>query len=239
MTLSYPIWSCCHQNLKFLGRKLSEIYPKFLVLECYETLYSVPSRLWTPSSPLSLQLLQTSRWFRRRRAVGFDRTGGAIKSNCPSSSKSSRSLYKLHDEGDEGVHTSTWTEYSMQCNAICVTEYTNVEPIFNLWLSDCYKFLHWAINKRLLFVIKMWNWIHCYSSNSYPKSIFAWSQIRQPHPNPIWWPTLILTLTGSWIRSRLQLDRIQLPIVVESGLTDPRQGMAAVGFDGHFGFDCA
>ena len=53
-----------------------------------------------------MQLLQTSRWFRRRRAVGFDRpdrASGAIESNCPSSSKSSRNLQKLHDKGDEGV----------------------------------------------------------------------------------------------------------------------------------------
>ena len=48
-----------------------------------------------------MQLLQTSRWFRRRRAVGFDRADrafGAVESNCPSSSKSSRSLQKLHDK---------------------------------------------------------------------------------------------------------------------------------------------
>ena len=35
---------------------------------------------------------ETSRWFRRRRAVAFDRICGAIESNCPSSSKSSRNL---------------------------------------------------------------------------------------------------------------------------------------------------
>ena len=54
-----------------------------------------------------MQLLQTLRWFRRRRAVGFDRAEGAIsarfESNCPSSLKSSRSLQKLHDKVDEGV----------------------------------------------------------------------------------------------------------------------------------------
>ena len=54
-----------------------------------------------------MQLLQTSRWFRRRRAVGFDRAEGAVESNCSSSSKLSRSLLKLHDKGDEGVHLST------------------------------------------------------------------------------------------------------------------------------------
>ena len=59
-----------------------------------------------------MQLLQTSKWFRRRRAVGFDCTEGPI--NCPSSSKSSRSLQKLHDKGDEGVHTLIGTQY--RCN---------------------------------------------------------------------------------------------------------------------------
>ena len=41
---------------------------------------------------LVIQLCKTSRWFRRRRAVGFDRAFGAIESNCPSASKSSRNL---------------------------------------------------------------------------------------------------------------------------------------------------
>ena len=36
---------------------------------------------------------------------------GAIESNCPSSSKSSRSLQELHDKGAEGVHTLDGTEY--------------------------------------------------------------------------------------------------------------------------------
>ena len=47
-----------------------------------------------------MKRLQTSRWFRRRRAFRFDRAEGVIgevESNCPSSSKSSRSLQKLHD----------------------------------------------------------------------------------------------------------------------------------------------
>ena len=58
------------------------------------------------------QVLQTSRWFWRRRVVGFDRADrafGAVESNCPSSSKSSRSLQKLHDKGVEGAHTRSKT----------------------------------------------------------------------------------------------------------------------------------
>ena len=79
-----------------------------LALVVLHQVYLVPSRVWTPSVTFVMQLLQISRWFRRRRAVGFnraDRAFGAIESNCPSSSKSSGSLQKLHDKGDEGVHT--------------------------------------------------------------------------------------------------------------------------------------
>ena len=73
------------------------------------------SRVWTTLVIFIMQLLQTSRWFRRRRAVRFDRANrafGAVESNCPLSSKSSRSLQKLHDKGDEGVHTLDGTEYN-------------------------------------------------------------------------------------------------------------------------------
>ena len=70
--------------------------------------YSAPTENVDTLVTFVMQLLQTSRWFRRRRAVGFDRAEcafGAVQSNCPSSSKSSRSRQQLHDNGDEGVHT--------------------------------------------------------------------------------------------------------------------------------------
>ena len=57
-----------------------------------------------------MQLLQTSRWLRRRRAVGFDRAEGTFNSNCPSSSKSYRSLQKFHVKGwwGSGCPQSRW-----------------------------------------------------------------------------------------------------------------------------------
>ena len=47
----------------------------------------------------------TGSWIRSRR--------GAIESKCLSSSKSSRSLQKLHDKGDDGAHTLDRTEYKL------------------------------------------------------------------------------------------------------------------------------
>ena len=58
-----------------------------------------------------MKIVKNSRWFRRRRAVGFDRASGAIESNCPSASKSSRIFHNFHDNGDESVHTLDGTEY--------------------------------------------------------------------------------------------------------------------------------
>ena len=45
---------------------------------------------------------------------------GAIESNCLSSSKSSRSLQKLHEKGDEGVHTLDETEYKYRTLSTCI-----------------------------------------------------------------------------------------------------------------------
>ena len=46
------------------------------------------------------------------RAVGFDRAGGAIESNCPSGSKSSRIFQNFHANSDGTVHTLDGTEYN-------------------------------------------------------------------------------------------------------------------------------
>ena len=51
---------------------------------------------------------ENSRWFRPRRAVGFDRRGR----NRPSGSKSSRIFQNFHAHRDGTVHTLDETEYS-------------------------------------------------------------------------------------------------------------------------------
>ena len=88
---------CCSTNLFFVCN-VRFIRNLYCPIESVDTL-----------ATFVMQLLQTSRWFRRRRAVGFNRTTEgaicAVESNCPSSSKLSRSLQKLHDKCDEGIHT--------------------------------------------------------------------------------------------------------------------------------------
>ena len=64
------------------------------------------------SVPIFMKILKNSRWFRRRRAVGFDRAGGAIESNCPSTSKSSRIFQNFHENRDGTVRTLDGTQYS-------------------------------------------------------------------------------------------------------------------------------
>ena len=49
----------------------------------------------------------STRW-----AVGFDRAGGAIESNCPSGSKLSRIFQNFHEHWDGTVHTLDGTEYT-------------------------------------------------------------------------------------------------------------------------------
>ena len=89
--LYHPTWTV---KVKFVQTPFeSYSYSPLRPFEEWKVLYSVP-----PSDTLVtivMQLLQTSTWFRHRRTLGFDRADcafGAIKSNCPSSSKSSRSL---------------------------------------------------------------------------------------------------------------------------------------------------
>ena len=77
------------------------------------TMYTLShQRVWTPSSRFVMQLCKLPRWFRRRLAIRFDRAFGAIESNCPSSSKSSRSKFAkvTWRKRDEGVHTLDGTE---------------------------------------------------------------------------------------------------------------------------------
>ena len=73
------------------------------------SIHSVPSRVRTV--PSLMKILKNSRWFRRRRAVGFDRAGGAIESNCPSTSKSSRIFQNFHEHSDGTVYTLDGTQY--------------------------------------------------------------------------------------------------------------------------------
>ena len=63
------------------------------------------------SVPVCLKILKNSRWFRSRRAVGFDRASGAIESNCPSGSKSSWIFQNFHADRDGTVHTLDGTVY--------------------------------------------------------------------------------------------------------------------------------
>ena len=61
--------------------------------------HTLPAGGWVGSVPFGaaanenckcccdMEILKNSRYFRPRRAVGFDREGGAIESNCPSGSK--------------------------------------------------------------------------------------------------------------------------------------------------------
>ena len=57
------------------------------------------------SVPVCMKVLKNSRWFRPRRAVGVDGASGAIESNCPSGSKSSRIFQNFHADRDGTVHT--------------------------------------------------------------------------------------------------------------------------------------
>ena len=67
---------------------------------------SVPSRVWTVPSLCSWKFLP-------RRAVGFDRARGAIESNCPSGSKSSRIFQNIHGHRDGTGLTLDGTEYNI------------------------------------------------------------------------------------------------------------------------------
>ena len=58
-----------------------------------------------------MKILKNSRCFRPRRAVGFDRSSGAIESNCPSGSKTSRIFQNFHEHRDGTVHTLDGAEY--------------------------------------------------------------------------------------------------------------------------------
>ena len=83
-------------------------------------LYTVSHREYGQFRPCKvMKILKNSRWFRPRRAVGFDRAGGAIESNCPSTSKSSRIFQNFHDHRDGTVHTLD----GIQCSQIRSKKY--------------------------------------------------------------------------------------------------------------------
>ena len=63
------------------------------------------------SVPVCMKILKKLRWFRPRRAIGFDHASGAIESNCPSGSKSSRIFQNYHADRDGTVHALDGTEY--------------------------------------------------------------------------------------------------------------------------------
>ena len=76
------------------------------------TVYTLSLRECVVSVPVCMKIVKNSRWFRPRRAVGFDRAGGAIESNCPSGSKSSRIFQNFHAHRDGTVHTVDGTQYT-------------------------------------------------------------------------------------------------------------------------------
>ena len=57
------------------------------------------------SVPMFIKILKNLRWFRPRRAVGFDCASGAIESNCTSTLKSSWIFQNFHEYRDGTVHT--------------------------------------------------------------------------------------------------------------------------------------
>ena len=102
---------------------------------CSMYVYSVLSRVWTPLVTFVMQLLQTSRWFRRRRAVGFDRAFGAVESNCPSSSKSSRSL--------QSFLTKVTRVSTLSIRQSIIAFYSVLLIMNDLFLLCFWKQLHW------------------------------------------------------------------------------------------------
>ena len=58
--------------------------------------------------PVCMKILKISRWFRPRRAVGFDRASGAIESYCPPWSKSSSNFSKLSCRQERNCPRSRW-----------------------------------------------------------------------------------------------------------------------------------
>ena len=80
------------------------------------------SRVWTfipepiemADSPVTfdIKILKNLTCFRPRRAVGFDRAGGAIESNCPSGSKTCRIFQNYHVESDGTVRHFDGFRYS-------------------------------------------------------------------------------------------------------------------------------
>ena len=91
-----------------IGRPLADIIRDFLQDPILCPIESVDS-----SVPVFMKILKNSRWFRPRRAVEFDRAGGAIEFNCPSGSKSSRIFQNFHEYRDGTVHTLDGTEYRL------------------------------------------------------------------------------------------------------------------------------
>ena len=60
-----------------------------------------------------LKILKNSTCFRPQRAVGFDRAGGAIESNCPSGSKTCRIFQNFHVESDVTVRHFDGLRYKL------------------------------------------------------------------------------------------------------------------------------
>ena len=65
-----------------------------------------------------MKILKNSTCFRPRRAVGFDRAGGAIESNCPSGSKTCRIFQNFHVESDGTVRHFDGFRYRFHMSAI-------------------------------------------------------------------------------------------------------------------------
>ena len=109
-----------------VGRKTSVLYWLCYSTKCWS---NVPSSVWTvPALSMFMKILKNSRRFRRRRAVGFDHAGGAIESNCPSTSKSSRIFQNFHEHMDGTVQTLDGTQYRCKVKVSDCKTVTVIDP---------------------------------------------------------------------------------------------------------------
>ena len=82
-----------------------------------KVVYSAPSRVWTPSSPVSRNFCKVRDDFDDDGQLDSTASKARSARSHPTARRRRnhrRSLQKLHDKGDEGVHTLYWTEYSNQ-----------------------------------------------------------------------------------------------------------------------------
>ena len=79
------------------------------------TYHRIAEPIEMADSPVTfdMKILKNSTCFRPRRAVGFDRAGGAIESNCPSGSKTCRIFQNFHVESDGTVRHFDGFRYTM------------------------------------------------------------------------------------------------------------------------------